>query len=67
MEEYEPVHTNTDMFYFDGSSSVQKAGKVLEARYSPTTTLHGGEHVIMLWFAKISKTPAIKIHARASS
>ena len=31
VEEYEPNHQLTDVFYFDGASNVQKAGQVLMA------------------------------------
>jgi hypothetical protein len=31
VEEYDPNHTSTDLFYFDGTSNVQKAGEVLMA------------------------------------
>ena len=33
VEKYDPKHTDTDIFYFDGASNVQKAGRVLEVWY----------------------------------
>jgi hypothetical protein len=61
------VYTITDNFYFDGASNIQKAGKILDARHLRTTTLHGGEHVLALWFANIAKIPAAKVRARATA
>lgn len=67
VEEYDPPHTDTDIFYFDRASNVQKAGTVLEARYPRTTTLHREEHAIALWFTKIAKILAIKVSSCAAS
>ena len=32
VEEYDPIKRNTNLFFFDGASNVQKAGKVLTAK-----------------------------------
>ena len=40
--------TNWDLFYFDGTANVQKAGKILEAQFPRTTCLYGGEHALTL-------------------
>lgn len=55
------IRANTDVFYFDGASNVQKAGRVLEAKYPGAQCLHGGEHVISLFFSDISKLKPIKV------
>jgi len=52
---------NTDTFFFDGASNVQKAGEVLSVHYPRAVCLHGAEHVISLYFADISKLPPIKV------
>ena len=39
---YDPKSTDTDVFYFDGAANVQKAGKILEARFPRTMCLYGG-------------------------
>ena len=59
--EYDPKGTDTDIFYFDGAANVQKAGRILEARFPRTTTLYGGEHNLALWFSKIAKIPVLKV------
>jgi hypothetical protein len=61
VEEYDPTHTLTDIFYFDGASNVQKAGLVLEAKYPRTFCFHGGEHVVSLFFTSLSKIKPIKV------
>ena len=61
VREYDPKGTDTDLFYFDGAANVQKAGRMLEARFPRTTTLHGGEHNLALWFSKIAKIPVLKV------
>lgn len=61
VKQYDPKGTDTDIFYFDGAANVQKAGRILEARYPRTTTLYGGEHALALWFSKVAKIPAIRV------
>ena len=61
VEEYDPNHTLTDVFFFDGASNVQKAGEVLMAKYPRTFCCHGGEHVVSLWFTSLSKIKPIKV------
>ena len=58
---YDPKATDTDVFYFDGAANVQKAGKILEARFPRTTCLYGGEHALALWFSKVAKIPVIRV------
>ena len=58
---YNPKETDWDVFYFDGAGNVQKVGRLLEARFSRTTCLYGGEHALALWFAKVAKIPVIRV------
>ena len=62
VEEYDPNHSLTDLFYFDGASNVQKAGQVLMAKYPRTFCYHGGEHVVSLFFTSLSKIKPIKVY-----
>ena len=50
-----------DIFYFDGASNVQKAGKCLGVKFPRTVTYHGGEHAVALWFSDLAKIPEIKV------
>ena len=50
-----------DIFYFDGASNVQEAGKVLGVKFPRIVTYHGGEHVVALWFSDLAKIPEIKV------
>ena len=61
VSEYDPTKTFTDIFFFDGAANVAKAGKVLEAKYPRLYVLHGGEHIISLFFDDLSKHPAVKV------
>ncbi len=58
---YGRLKDNTDVFFFDGASNVQKAGLVLEQKYPRAHTLHGAEHVISLFFSDIAKLVPIKV------
>jgi len=53
--------SHTDIFFFDGASNVAKAGQVLQAKFPRSYSLHGGEHVVSLFFDDISKLPPIKV------
>ena len=46
-EKKEPL---VDLVIFDGASNVQKAGSLLEEKYPIITCIHGGEHVVSLFF-----------------
>ena len=76
MEEHilklDPQKLFTILFLFDGAGNVQKGGEILEAIFPRATTIHGGEHVISLFFDDLSKLPQIKVcyfilHAISSS
>lgn len=51
----------TDIFYFDGASNVQKAGLILCQHFPRAYTLHGGEHVIALFFDDLANLVPIKV------
>ena len=57
---YDPDKLYTDMF-FDGASNVAKAERVLEAKFPRTYALHGGEHVVSLFFDDLSKHKVVKV------
>ena len=61
--EFDKEKLCTDIFFFDGASNVQKAGEVLVAKFPRAYVLHGGEHVISLFFDDLSKLPPIKVSA----
>ena len=51
----------TDLVYFDGAANVQKAGRMLNAKYPRAYALTGGEHVISSFFSDLVKMGAIKV------
>ena len=51
----------TDIFYFDGAGNVQKAGLILCQHFPRAYTLHGGEHVIALFFHDLANLAPIKV------
>ena len=53
--------TFTDLIFFDGASNVQKAGKIIEAKFPRVNYLHGAEHCVALWFTDLSKMGEIKV------
>jgi hypothetical protein len=59
--EYDPGNVNTDVFFFDGASNVQKAGEVLMAKFPHSFCFHGGEHVVSLFFSSIARIGEIKV------
>ena len=61
VDEIDPEHNLTDCFFFDGAANVQKAGRMLEAKYPRAHCLHGGEHVISLFFSDLAKMKPIKV------
>jgi hypothetical protein len=60
---YDPDKTLTTIFWFNGASNVQKACKILEQKFPRAYSLHGGEHVVSLFFSDISKYPVIKVRS----
>ena len=60
--EYDPHNFLTDVFFFDGASNVQKAGKLLMAKFPHTSCFHGGEHVVSLFFSSIAELEPIRAH-----
>jgi hypothetical protein len=61
VKEYDPNGTLTDTFFFDGASNVQKGGAILVAKHPHSFCFHGGEHVLSLFFASLSKIKPIKL------
>ena len=59
--EFNAEANRVDVFYFDGASNVQKAGKLLGVKFPRIVTYHGGEHVVALWFSDLAKIPEIKV------
>ena len=58
---YDPTKLYTDIFFFGGASNVAKAGKVLEAKFPGVYALHGGEHVVSLFFDDLSKEKVVQV------
>lgn len=58
---YDPDRLRTTIFWFDGAGNVQKAGRILEVLFPRAYSLHGGEHVISLFFSDIAKLQQIKV------
>jgi hypothetical protein len=58
---YDSMKLLTDVFFFDGASNVQKGGQILEVIYPRSYSLHGGEHVVSLFFNDLAKLPQIKV------
>ena len=59
--EYDDDKLFTDIFFFDGASNVQKAGRMLTVKYPRATCCHGGEHVLALFFSDLAKHPIVKV------
>jgi hypothetical protein len=55
IEALDPKGVHLNAVLFDGASNVQKAGRVLEARYPQVSVLHGVEHVVSLFFNDVSR------------
>ena len=53
--------TLVDLFYFDGASNVQKAGRLLSVKYPRAVCLHGSEHVVSLFFSDFAKMRPFKV------
>ena len=61
LEKHDPNKCLADLVFFDGASNVQKAGRILEAKYPRLTCLHGAEHCVALFFTDIADFPQIKV------
>ena len=59
--ELDLLKETADVFFFDGASNVQKAGRCLETYYPRAHILHGVEHVIALFFKDQTSHPIVKI------
>ena len=56
IDHLDPKQTCVDLVLFDGAANVQKAGRILEAKYPRVTSIHGAEHVVSLFFSDFAKT-----------
>ena len=52
---------DTDCFWFDDASNVQKAGQVLTVYYPRAHVFHGSEYVLGLYFSDVDKLPPIRV------
>ena len=59
--ELDLLKETTDLFFFDGASNVQKAGRCLVAYYPRAHVLHGVEHVIALFFKDLASHSIVKV------
>ena len=70
MKMLDPQKLWGDLIYFDGASNVQKAGTIISKHFPRCTVLHGGEHIVSLYFNDIFKmhqfNMLIKFHAKVS-
>jgi hypothetical protein len=60
----DPKKNLVDMVIFDGASNMQKAGQMLEKACPKITCVHGGEHVVSLFFSDVAKTSIGKMLIR---
>ncbi len=58
---HNPLKTCTDVFHFDGVSSIEKAGEVLMARFPCSFCFHWGKHVVSFFFSSIAKIKTFKV------
>ena len=56
IEPYEPDKTRSTIFWFNGAGNVQKDGKILQAKFPRSYSLHGGEHVVSLFSVTLPKS-----------
>ena len=55
----DPHKSITDVFMFDGASSVQLAGELLKIHYPKVSVMRGVEHTVSLFFNDVSKIPVV--------
>jgi hypothetical protein len=60
IERLDPQGIHLNAVLFDGASNVQKAGRIIEARYPQVSVLHGVEHVVSLFFSDIARLSFIR-------
>ena len=61
VEKYDSTAAFTDLFWFDGTSNLQKAGDILTAKFVHAATHHGCEHNISLFSSNIAKIAPIRV------
>jgi Protein of unknown function (DUF 659) len=60
IEALDPKGVHLNAILFDGASNVQKAGRVIEAKYPQVSVLHGVEHVVSLFFSDVARLPFVR-------
>ena len=55
INEIDPKGMFVDSVFFDGASNVQKAGRILAAKFPSITVMHGAEHVLSLFFSNLGR------------
>lgn len=60
IEVLDPKGLNVNAIIFDGAFNVQKAGRIIEARYPQVSVLHGVEHVVSLFFGEVARLTFVK-------
>ena len=61
----DPHKSIIDVIMFDGASTVQLAGELLQIRYPKITVMRGVEHTVSLFFNYVSKIPVVNQMIRA--
>jgi hypothetical protein len=61
IETLDPDGTLTDIIFFDGAANVQKAGELMAAILPGAYCLHGGEHLLALFFSDVAKLKKVKV------
>jgi hypothetical protein len=51
---YDSDKTRSTIFWFDGAGNVQKSGRIIQAKFPRSYSLHSGEHVVSLFFSDIA-------------
>jgi hypothetical protein len=64
IDRLDPNQVAVDLVLFDGAANVQKAGRILEAKYPRITCIHGAEHVVALFFSGFGKTEVGRLFIR---
>ena len=59
MRTIDPHMSITDVFMFDGASTVHLDGELLKIHYPNISVMRGVEHTVSLFFNDVSKTPVV--------
>jgi hypothetical protein len=58
---YDPDKTKSAIFWFDGAGNVEKSGRIIQAKFPRSYSLHGGERVVSLFYSHIPKIKEINV------